>query len=273
MNNKTLFISSYISISQEENLDNPELGNILGSLNTDFRYDVVAEVSYAFDVAALAVASLALPTGSGLDERHVVFCQVTSGEVTLKIDHETAGGTALSFFSNVKSSADVPAFACTTVRNITAITVTGVSATSALRVLIARFYNPTDPRLTGSSFSDPNNPNQTLDPGFVPLGGIIPISGYFSSAGGTGTYSETLITPLPDWLWPCDGSIISDVDSPLYGKYTPDLTSRVLRQGTAGTYAGSTNLTVDNILGSTKRPIVFNPLTSYYDCQHYMRIK
>lgn len=272
MINKTLFVSHSINYS-EEDLDNPEMSSLLATCNQDFRYDVVSQISYHFTVVALGIANLQLPSGFSTNERHVVFVYVPTGQVTIEIGHKTAGGTALTAISNIKASTEIPGFTVYTLRNCDSIKVTGVDVASTCRVIIARYLNPTDPRLQGNAQANANVPNQNLDPGFVPLGGIIPISGYFSALGGSGTYSETLITPLPDWLWPCDGSLITDVDSPFYAKYTPNLTNRVLREGIAGSYGGSENLEVECILGSTKRPIVFNPLSGYYDCQHFMRVK
>lgn len=67
----------------------------------------------------------------------------------------------------------------------------------------------------------------------IPIGGIFPILGVFNSFGD---YIETNIYPLADWAKLCDGSVISDADSPLDGTYTPNLIgSVVVGDSTAGT--------------------------------------
>lgn len=66
------------------------------------------------------------------------------------------------------------------------------------------------------------------------IGSIIPVIGVTNSFGD---YTELNIYPMPDWLKFCDGSQITDEDSPMYLQYVPDLTaSTPIGEATAGTY-------------------------------------
>ena len=58
----------------------------------------------------------------------------------------------------------------------------------------------------------------------LPIGGIFPVLGVYNTFGD---YTELNIYPMPTWAKLCDGSLISDVDSPLDGTYVPDLTASV----------------------------------------------
>lgn len=56
----------------------------------------------------------------------------------------------------------------------------------------------------------------------LPIGGIFPVLGVTNTFGD---YTELNIYPMPLWAKLCDGSVISDIDSPLNGTYVPDLTA------------------------------------------------
>ena len=71
----------------------------------------------------------------------------------------------------------------------------------------------------------------------LPLGGIFGVAGVFNSFGD---YTELNLYTIANWAKFCDGSIINDIDSPINGKYTPDLTaSAPVGSTSGGTYVAS----------------------------------
>lgn len=103
--------------------------------------------------------------------------------------------------------------------------------------------NETPPVFTGAGNAD----NADLSSGLLPIGAIIAVGGYFTAAANGGTYSEALILPLPSWLKHCDGTIVNDSDSVLFGKYVPDLSDDRFIMGAGSTAAGT-----KSTLGNTR---------------------
>lgn len=77
-------------------------------------------------------------------------------------------------------------------------------------------------------------------PGGPPIGGIMAVVGTFTATGNGGSYSETGIVIGAGWKL-CDGTVISDAESPFDGRFVPQLDDgRFLRGNTtAGTTGGS----------------------------------
>lgn len=104
----------------------------------------------------------------------------------------------------------------------------------------------------------------------VPIGGLVYISGVFNISLA---YTEFNVTPLPDWLWLCDGSQIVDATSPLNGKFVPDLSDRVLRSGKIkGSYGDSEPLLIGGQKTESYDGLRDNDFYKY-DVKCYMRIK
>lgn len=82
----------------------------------------------------------------------------------------------------------------------------------------------------------------TVAPAFgaPPVGAIVPVAGTFDAADNGGTYDETGVDVSGAWML-CDGSQITDGDSPFNGRYVPKLDDgRFLRANAiAGGVGGS----------------------------------
>ena len=129
-------------------------------------------------------------------------------------------------------------------------------------------------KISPQSTTSATNPNQGIDPGSLPVGGLIHISGVFT-APGVG-YSEMGITPLPSYLQLCDGSLVSDTESIFYGKTLPNLTNDITLLGstTAGvTSASSTSGTLLTGFGADWNIYQSIPVNAVYTTKVYMRIK
>lgn len=103
----------------------------------------------------------------------------------------------------------------------------------------------------------------------IPIGGLVFISGIFNASAA---YSEYKVTPLPDWLWPCDGSQITDLTSPIAGKYTPNIASRLLRSRAGGNYGDDSFIFVGEQNTESYDGIEENAYYRY-SLRVYMRIK
>jgi hypothetical protein len=106
----------------------------------------------------------------------------------------------------------------------------------------------------------------------IPVGTIFGILGVTNTFGD---YTELNIYPMPSWAKYCDGSQIIDEDSPINGKYVPDLINKVIvASATAGTtipkkiiYEGFTNA------GIWQQQTVVSNLENMMTIKYFMRIK
>jgi hypothetical protein len=105
----------------------------------------------------------------------------------------------------------------------------------------------------------------------IPIGSIFGMLGAYNSFGD---YTEANIYPLADWAKFCDGSVISDADSPMDGMYVPDLTnSAPTGAATAGDILPAATIGQIYAFGEygNQETIVDNK--NFYTIKYFMRIK
>jgi hypothetical protein len=145
------------------------------------------------------------------------------------------------------------------------ITLTGTTS-------IQSFLAKVSPVSSGSSSS----PNQGIDPGSIPVGGIIAVSGTFANTAPPSGYSEAGILPLPSYLQLCDGSLVSDSESIFFGKFTPNISGdkAIIGSNTAGTdISNTTNTSFITGFGEDWNIFQAVDVSPTYSVKFYIRIK
>jgi hypothetical protein len=206
---------------------------------------------------------LSLPSGLSSNRQTILFLS-SDDDVTLTIvSRDYADTLDQSFTTEV--SAEMPF--CAVFHNIVSATVTAATATT-----VQSFIAKVSPAQSTSSTS----PNQGLDPGSLPIGGLIPLSGTFASSPPLAGYSEAGILPLPSYLQLCDGSLVTDSESIFFGKFLPNLTGNKTLFGstTAGVEASSsTSATVLMGFGADWNIYQSIDVAAAYTVKYYIRIK
>jgi hypothetical protein len=213
--------------------------------------------------APVGTYALSMPSGLASNKQSILFFSADS-DVTLAIVTRDYANTQ-DFTFTVQVVANEPFYAV--LQNIKSASFT-CAATARVQSFVAK-VSPT-------AVSATTSPNQGIDPGSLPVGGIIPISGTFASTGPLAGYSEAGINPLPSYLQLCDGSLVTDSESIFFGKFLPDLTGNktLLGSVTAGTdQTLSTSATVLTGFGVDWNIFQSVDVAAGYTCKFYMRIK
>lgn len=253
------FVSIFAQQIASNTIDTPYSGFLVNQ-SIDDEYTVL---QYETERTTVDVGTYSLSTPSGLSSnKHSILFLSADKDCSISITTRDYGDTTDNIFIAFVG-ADEPLLM--TVHNIKSCSITTTTATS-FQSFVAKISN--------ASATATTSPNQGIDPGSLPVGGLVWISGVFSSPG-TG-YSEAGILPLPSYLQFCDGSLVTDSESIFYGKNLPDLTSDITLIGssTAGTTSSSsTSATLLTGFGSDWNIYQSIPVNSIYKTKIYMRIK
>jgi hypothetical protein len=206
--------------------------------------------------------SISLPSGLASNRQMLLYVSALT-ECTLTVTTRTYDDTADQTFIAQLEPRE-PFYAV--LHNIKS-----ASITASQSVTFDSFVARVSPTQTTSQTS----PNQGIDPGSLPVGGIIALSGCFAAPAGVG-YSEAGILPLPSYLQLCDGSTVIDTDSIFYGKVLPNLTgSKVLFGSTTAGVDSQLNLNSTFLTGFGSDWNIFQSLdvNDSYTVKFYMRIK
>ena len=207
--------------------------------------------------------ALSMPSGLASNRQSLLFV-ASDTDITLSVTTRNFANTADQTFQ-CEVLANEPFYSA--LHNIKSASVTS-TVTAQVKAFIAKI-SPTSTAATTS-------PNQGIDPGSLPVGGIIALSGTFATNAPLAGYAETGILPLPSYLQLCDGSICSDAESIFFGKYLPDITGNKTLFGstTAGTdQTSSTSATVFTGLGLDWTLFQAIDVAAAYSVKYYMRIK
>lgn len=207
--------------------------------------------------------ALSIPASAASAKQAVLFA-IANAECELEITTRDYGDTADQTLTTILNTYE-PTFI--SMHNIKAAFVTVTQAT-VFESMIAK--------VVSTSTAPSGSINFGIEPGSLPVGGIIAISGTFASTGPLAGYSEVGIIPLPSYLQQCDGSICSDTDSIFYGKYLPNLTGDKTLFGSATAGSETTSSTSATVLtGFGVDWNVFNQIdvAAAYTVRYFMRIK
>jgi hypothetical protein len=208
--------------------------------------------------------TLSMPSGLASNKQSVLFVAVSTDSTLTLTTRNYADSADNTFICDIL--ADEPFYAV--LQNIKSATVTTTASLTGIQSFVAKV----SPTATSGSTS----PTQGLDPGSLPVGGIIALSGTFATDAPLAGYSEAGILPLPSYLQLCDGSLCSDSDSIFFGKFVPDITGNKTLFGstTAGqTLSSSTSATVLTGFGVDWNIFQAIDVAAAYSVKFYIRIK
>jgi hypothetical protein len=245
--------------------DRPFSGKVLKHNKTDIVNCLTYEQD-SFTLDALDTGTLTPPTEYSTTKSAflLVYC---IGNVTVTVNHKNSLAADVASVFVTKGDVTIPGFMACSYQNIVSVDVTGVDPSSQVVAFWAKVG--TIAATTGSGL------NVGLETGHMPIGGIIPLSGVFD---GGGIYDETGIFPIPGWLKQCDGSIINDPDSPINGKFVPQISDgRVLEGSAGGGNYGVSSSSADILTGFGGDWNVISATVggaaSVYTTRYFMRIK
>lgn len=245
--------------------DKPFSGKVLKHNRTDIINCLTYEQDH-FTLDALDVGTLTPPSEYSTTKSAflMVYC---IGNVTVTVRHKDSLAADVDSIFVASGDVNIPGFVACSYQNIVSVTVTGVDPSSQVVAVWAKVG--TISTTSGSGL------NVGLETGHLPIGGIIPLTGVFD---GGGNYDETGIFPLPGWLKHCDGSIINDPDSPINGRFVPQIADgRILEGSAAGGSYGVSSSAADiltgfggdwNVISAT-----IGGAASVYTTRYFMRIK
>jgi hypothetical protein len=242
-------------------IDEPYSGFLVNQ-NINESFDVLEYEMERTSISA-GTYSISMPSGLASNKQSLLFVS-SDTDVTIEVTTRDFGNTTDETFT-AEVRPNEPLYIV--VHNIKGATVTATGSAN-IQCFVAKIRI-----ISNSSFS---SPNQGLDPGSLPVGGIIALSGAFATTAPPGGYSEAPILPLPSYLQQCDGSIVSDSESVFFGRYLPDLTGDKTLFGatTAGVYTSfSTSPTVLTGFGSDWNIYQSVDVAAAYRVRFYMRIK
>lgn len=179
--------------------------------------------------------SLSMPSGLASNKQSVLFISATNDLTLTLVCRDYANLADDTFVCEIL--AKQPFYAV--LHNIKSATLTATVETS-----FQSYCGKVSPASSGSSSS----PNQGIDPGSVPVGGLVAVSGAFATTAPPGGYSEAGILPFPSYLHECDGTLITDSESIFFGKYAPDLTGNKALFGATVAGVDTTSSTTGTIL-------------------------
>jgi hypothetical protein len=207
--------------------------------------------------------SLTMPTGLSSNKQSILFIS-TNKTATVTVTTRDYADSADDVFTCLVQP-NQPLYAV--LHNIKSCAITTTESTQ-----FQSFVAKVNPATSTSS----TNPNQGIDPGSLPVGGIIGLSGVFGTTSPLANYSETGILPLPSYLQLCDGSICNDSESIFFGKFLPDLTQNktLFGSATAGQdVSNTTNATFLTGFGGDWNIYQAVDIAAAYSLKYYMRIK
>ena len=253
------FLSMFAQQIASAIVDQPYSGFLVNQ-SIDENYTVL---QYETERSALPIGTYPLSMPSGLaSNKHSVLFVGANAEATLTITTRDYANLADNVLI-ATVSAEEPFYSC--LHNIKSATIT-TSVLTEVETFTAKIQTISAASLT--------SPNQGIDPGSLPVGGIIAISGTFT-APGVG-YTETGILPFPSYLQLCDGSLCNDPESIFFGKFVPNLTNDVTLVGSTTAGVSSQSSTTGTILtgfGSDWNIYRDIPVSPTYSVKYYIRIK
>lgn len=253
------YLASHFEQIANGAVDEPFSGFLVNQ-NIEETFDVL---QYEVERASLAAGThtFSLPSGLASNKQSVLFISANIDCTLAVVSRDYADASDKTLNATIRSNE--PFYAV--VHNIKSY-----ALSCTLTTQVQSFCAKISPANAVSATS----PNQGIDPGTVPVGCVIPISGTFSTPGAG--YSETGILPLPSYLHPCDGTLITDSESIFYGKYAPNLTGNKTLFGasTAGTEtSSSTNTTILTGFGVDWNIFQSIDVAAAYTVRYFMRIK
>jgi hypothetical protein len=207
--------------------------------------------------------ALSMPSGLSSNKQSILFISANKDTTATIITRDYSDSADETFICLIQ--ANQPMYAV--LHNIKSASITTTESTQ-----FQSFVAKVNPSLATSA----TNPNQGIDPGSLPVGGIIALSGVFATTAPAGGYTEAGILPLPSYLQLCDGSLCTDSDSIFFGKYLPDLTGNktLFGSSTAGTdVSTSSNATVLTGFGVDWNIFQAVNAAAAYSVKYYIRVK
>lgn len=254
------FLSLFAQQIASSVIDQPYSGFVVNQ-NIEETYTILQYETERFTAESDTTFTLSMPSGLASNKHYVLFIS-SDKAATANITTRDYANLADNLMT-VDISAEEPFYAC--LHDLRQVTIEVVNGTG-IQSFVAK--------VQATSATSSAYPNQGLDPGSLPVGGIIALSGAFSSPG-TG-YSETGILPLPSYLQLCDGSLCNDADSIFYGKYLPNITGQKTLVGSTTAGVSSTFTTTGTILtgfGADWNIYQEIPVSANYSVRYFMRIK
>jgi hypothetical protein len=221
-------------------------------------------LQYEIDrTSVIGTHTLTMPSGLASNRQSILFV-ACSGDATITVTTRDYADSADDTFQ-AEIKANEPFLAV--LHNIKAASVTTTAA-----VTVQSFCAKVQASVSSSSTS----PNQGIDPGSLPIGGIIAISGVFATTSPLANYTEAGILPFPSYLQLCDGSLCTDSESIFFGKFVPNITGNktLFGSATAGQEASSsTSATVLQGFGVDWNIYQDVDVAAAYTVKYYIRIK
>jgi hypothetical protein len=206
---------------------------------------------------------LSMPSGLASNKQSVFFISANVDSTLTLVSRDYGNLNDETLVCDIR--ANEPFYAV--LHNIKSASIT-LAGTTSIQSFVAK--------VSPVSATSSSSPNQGLDPGSIPVGGIIAVSGTFANTAPPSGYSEAGILPFPSYLHPCDGTLITDSESIFFGKYAPNIVGNktLFGSNTAGTETqSSTSATLLTGFGTDWNIYQAVDVAAAYTVKYFIRIK
>lgn len=203
------------------------------------RIDSIAAATQGFSLPASAIITFSASDAGLNPDQRVLLRLSAKTHFTVEID---PGNGEEVFEVSISGTQYQPGLFEVHLKSFSTITfINDGDEVAAFQGMLAAIVDYDDPRLGGLIPANPipgDSVNSNMPAGLMFIGQIFPVMGVYTGANNSGSYSEALVTPLADWAKYCDGSLINDVASPLFGFFVPDISDDRFIMGAGSTAAG-----------------------------------